>query len=272
MENDVTSLSFKPTAGSPVLTFKARFRFYAQLNDFLPHEKRQTDIVYHSAGTPSVKDAIESIGIPHPEVELIVVNGQPVDFSYHVQADDRVAVYPLFAAVDISPIIRLRDRLLSVPTFVLDVHLGALARLLRMLGFDAVYRNDSSDPEIINIGVTQKRIILTCDRKLLQAKVVTYGYCVRSRAPLIQAQEIVARFDLRDSIRPFTRCTVCNGLVAPVDKIRIVDQLQSGTARYYDEFIQCGTCGKVYWKGSHFQKITQTLAMIYKPATDFTTK
>lgn len=141
------------------------------------------------------------------------------------------------------------------PAFVLDVHLGKLARLLRMLGFDTRYRNDYSDPEIINISLREKRFILTRDRGILENRAATRGYFVEAIDPETQLQEVLRRFGLRPHIRPFHRCMVCNGIIAPVEKQAILAQLEPKTIRYYEDFYRCRSCGKIYWKGSHYEKM-----------------
>jgi hypothetical protein len=137
----------------------ASFRFYAELNDFLPRAQRHTTFPYHFTGTPAVKDAIEAAGVPHPEVDLILVNGMSVAFDYPLRDGDRVAVYPVFESFDISPIVHLRPQPLRETKFILDVHLGKLAKHLRMLGFDTLYRNDYQDPDIIATALRERRII-----------------------------------------------------------------------------------------------------------------
>ncbi len=235
--------------------YEARVRFYEELNDFLPPDKKKTPFPYHFNGKPSVKDAIEANGVPHTEVDLIVVNGDSVGFDYHVRHGDYISVYPVFEGLDISPIVKLRDAPLRKNAFVCDVHLGKCARILRLLGFDTLYRNDYDDPKIISIAVTRRRIILTRDRKLLHAKVVTHGCLVRSQKPEEQVREVLERFDLYNLITPFRRCTVCNGLINDVAKQDVLDQLEPKTKKYYFDFYQCDTCGKIYWEGSHFERM-----------------
>jgi uncharacterized protein len=233
----------------------AFFRFYEELNDFLPYRKRKRTFPHHFDGSPAVKDAIEAEGAPHTEVDLILVNGRSVDFGYSLRDGDRVAVYPVFESFDISPLIRLREKPLRKTRFVLDVHLGKLARHLRLLGFDTRYRNDFDDPEIIRIAAEERRIILTRDIGILKRNAVTHGYWLRSTDPEEQVREVLKRFDLHGRVRPFHRCTRCNGLIEPVDKAAVRSRLEPRTERYYDEFFRCTDCGRIYWKGSHFQKM-----------------
>ncbi len=235
----------------------ADVRLYAELNDFLPTDKQQRAFPYHFSGTPSIKDAIEAIGIPHTEVDLILINGESVGFDYHLQNEDRVSVYPVFETLDITPVVKLREAPLRHTAFILDVHLGKLARLLRMLGFDTLYRNDYEDPEIIRIAQAEHRIILTRDIGILKHKAVTHGYWVRATDPLAQAREVIQRFDLRDQARPFARCITCNGTLSKVDKAAVLSHIPAQTARYYDEFYTCKRCAKVYWAGSHYERMKE---------------
>jgi len=245
---------------------QATFRFYEELNDFLPAEQRKRDIPYRFEGSPAIKDPIEALGVPHPEVELILVNGTSVDFRYRLRNGDRVSVYPMFEALDVSPLLRLREQPLREPRFVVDVNLGKLARRLRLLGFDTSYRNDYHDAEIVAEAVAEHRIILTRDRRLLHHRQVSHGYWVRAVQPELQLEEVLARLDLYRLARPFRRCIACNGEVAAVAKADIESQLEPLTRRYYQEFYQCGSCGRIYWKGSHYRRILEYLARLQTTA------
>jgi len=241
---------------------RARFRFYAELNDFLPPDRRQVAFTHSFKGRVSVKDMIESLGAPHTEVDLILVNGDSVGFSYLVQDGDRLSIYPVFEAVDITPLVRLRPKPLREPRFVLDTHLGRLASYLRMLGFDTLYRNDFPDPELARISSDEGRILLTRDRGLLKRAVVTHGYCVRETNPRAQIVEVLRRFDLFGAVTPFCRCMSCNGSLQPVSKQAIGNRLPPKTREYYDEFRVCGGCEQVYWKGSHYQRMREFIAWV----------
>ena len=237
----------------------ADFRFYAELNDFLPPARRQRDFVHPVEGRVTVKHLIESLGVPHGEVDLILVNGQPVDFSYLVKDGDRVSVYPMFESIDISAVGRLRPQPLRQTRFVLDTHLGQLATYLRLLGFDTRYRNDFGDPELARISSEERRILLTRDRGLLKRNLVSHGYYVRHTEPRQQLLEVVRRFDLKDDLQPFRRCLRCNALLEPVDKERILHRLEANTRRYYEEFRICSGCQQIYWKGSHYRRMRRFL-------------
>jgi uncharacterized protein with PIN domain/sulfur carrier protein ThiS len=233
------------------------FRFYAELNDFLPVARRQVAFAHSFEGRVSIKHLIESLGVPHPEVDLVLVNGRSVDFSYIVQDDDRISVYPVFESISIAPLVRVRPQPLREPRFVLDTHLGRLAAYLRMLGFDTVYRNDFADEELARISSQEGRILLTRDRGLLKRNQVTHGYCVRGTNPRSQLVGVLRRFDLFQMVAPFTRCIRCNGILRPVSKQAISHRLQPKTRQYYDEFRVCQACDQIYWKGSHYQRMQQ---------------
>jgi len=230
-------------------------RFYEELNDFLSSERRKCEFITTIKERGSIKDLVESLGVPHTEVDLILVNGVSVDFSYLVRPGDHISVYPVFEAIDITPLVHLRPAPLRKTRFVLDSHLGRLAAYLRMLGFDSLYRNDYEDAILANISAQQKRILLTCDRRLLMRKIITHGYFVRSRQPHEQVIEVLQRLDLFNNIKPFTRCMHCNGLIQSVDKKAIEANLLPLTRQHYDTFSQCLDCRKIYWKGSHFQSM-----------------
>jgi uncharacterized protein with PIN domain len=238
----------------------ASIRFYGELNDFLPPERRKVRFQVSFESAPSVKDVIESFGVPHTEVDVVLVNQSSVGFSYKLKAGDDIAVYPVFESFDVSPLVRLRPKPLRTPSFIGDVHLGRLCRMLRILGFDTLYRSDNEDREIVACAVRERRIILTRDRGVLKYRAVTHGYWVRSVDWREQTREVVTRFDLAGSIRPFTVCPVCNGKIIAVDKSDVAGQLEKKTRLYYDEFSRCGSCGKVYWKGSHYVKLRGMIA------------
>lgn len=235
----------------------ASLRFYAELNDHLP-PAQQFRIIQKEFFVPtSVKDMIESCGIPHTEVDLVLVNGESADFSRLIRNGDRVSVYPVFETLDIAPLSRLRPQPLREPKFVLDVHLGKLAGYLRMLGFDAVYSNSASDAELVSISVEQGRILLTRDRGLLKHSAVTRGYWIRETDSRRQAAETVKRFDLARLLRPFTRCMVCNQDLRPVPKSEVRDRVPAKVWESCEEFRQCAGCRRIYWYGSHTRRMSE---------------
>ena len=238
------------------------FRFYAELNDFLPAERRGIPFTYPYPGRAAIKDVIEAVGVPHTEIDLILVNGRSVDFAYPAQAGDHVSVYPMFESLDITPLNRLRPQPLRDTRFVLDIHLGRLASHLRLLGFDTLYRNDYDDEELARISSGERRILLTRDVGLLKRSLVTHGYFVRATNPQQQTAEVLRRFDLFEQISPFRRCLRCNGLLRPVDKEAIAGRLPAEASRQYQEFRLCQSCQRIYWKGSHYQRLEQFIASI----------
>ncbi|MGD0960984.1 MAG: Mut7-C RNAse domain-containing protein [Methylomonas sp.] len=243
----------------------AEFRFYAELNDFLPAAKRGRTIFYAFNGHPGIKDPIEVLGPPHTEVAMILVNGRPEGFGYQLQANDRVAVYPVFKTLDIAPLSILREKTPTTARFVLDVNLGKLARVMRLLGFDSQYRNDYRDAEVVDIAANGQRIVLTRDRRLLYAKKIEFGYWVRAVKVENQLDEVLQRFDLRGSIQPYARCLLCNGVLAPVAKADILHRLEPKTRLYYEIFRCCADCRRIYWQGTHMENIRRRYAKYLTP-------
>ncbi len=240
----------------------AIFRFYGNLNDFLATPHKNAEIPYSYNGAPGIKDAIEALGIPHVEVDVILVNGASVAFDYRLHKGDIVDVYPQDWPVTAAGIHHLIPPLPAFPKFVLDVHLGKLARIMRMLGFDAAYRNNYTDPEIVYCALREKRVILTRDAGLLKNRAIQYGYWVRSSQPEEQAREVILRFALAEQIKPFHRCMSCNARIDRVDKQEVLQELPPKTRRYFDEIYRCEGCRKLYWKGSHYQNMLSKIARI----------
>lgn len=233
--------------------------FYSTLNDFVAPILRDQTIRHCFNRKASIKDMIESFNVPHPEVEQILVNAAPVNFDYIVQDNDEIAVYPVAAYPLPAQAIQLRPETPQPPIFIVDGNLGKLVRYLRLLGFDCAYRNDFHDREVADIASRQQRTVLTRDRALLQRKIIIHGYFVRSDKPKLQTREVLRRFDLYAWIRPFTRCTHCNGLLVAVDKQTIVHRLQPLTRQYYDRFLLCRNCSRIYWQGSHSARIKRLI-------------
>ncbi len=233
----------------------ATLQFHAELNDFVPPARRDRGFVHSFRGRVSIKDMIESLGVPHTEVAAIAVNGQSQDFSYLVRDGDQIDVYPISIAEAVAPFVPLRAPTLGTPRFVLDTHLGQLASYLRMLGFDTLYRNDYEDSELAYIASAEERILLTRDRGLLKRGIVTHAYYLRETDPQRQVAELLRRYDLAPAIRPLHRCIRCNGQLRTVPKEQISDRLEPKTREHYQEFSICVSCGQIYWKGSHYQKI-----------------
>lgn len=239
---------------------KIIIRFYEELNDFLPEHMRKRDFAYKFTGKRSVKDLIESFGVPHTEIDLILVNGESVDFAYIVHDQDRISVYPVFESLSIQGFTRLHPEPLRQPKFVCDKHLWKLTRILRLLGLDVDFDKHRNDHELVILADQQKRILLTRDRKLLMRKNVTRGIFIRHTDPDQQVRELLDRLELRNVCRPFCRCTVCNCLLKKVAvgdesfaaiQARIPRRVLLGCTVY----MVCPVCNRIYWKGCHYQKL-----------------
>ena len=234
---------------------KIQFRFYEELNDFLPEVKSKVRFTYNYIDRASVKDVIESFGVPHTEVDMILVNGNSVGFDYLINDEDDISVYPLFEALDISKVQHLRPKPLRNPKFIADVHLGKLASYLRMMGVDVLYENNIEDDEIVKISLNEKRAILTKDKGLLKQKDVTHGYWVRSSKVEEQVVEIIKRFDLKKLIKEFTRCIECNSVLESISKKEMLNELPPKVSESQKSFSVCPSCKKLYWKGTHHQRM-----------------
>lgn len=230
----------------------ANFRFHEELNDFLPLEKKAA-FVHSFGGNPSIKDAIEAIGVPHVEVNLIRVNGQVVDFTYHLKDNDRVSVYP---------VLKTHRKESKEIKFILDVHLGKLAKYLRICGFDSAYQNDYDDKIIVWISLEENRIILTRDIGMLKMKSVSQGYFIRNQDSKAQLAEVLNHFDLHQAIDPFKRCIKCNGKLERVEKEKIMQRLQPLTQKHFDTFFKCENCQSIFWEGSHFDRMSGFITTI----------
>jgi uncharacterized protein with PIN domain/putative ubiquitin-RnfH superfamily antitoxin RatB of RatAB toxin-antitoxin module len=246
-------------AEQPVMAL-ATFRFYEELNDFLARNRRKREFDYDCAQGATVKNAIEAVGVPHTEVELIIANGNSVDFSYKVRDGDRIAVYPMFEAVDIRPLLRVRRQPLRRLRFIADAHLGGLARMLRMLGFDTLYSNAFHDDEIRRLSVRDARVVLTRDRELLKCADITHGCFVHALRPMDQWKEVVIRLQLERDARPFTLCMHCNTALQTIDKASVIDMLPENVAKYYQRFATCPGCKRIYWEGTHWKRMQGWLA------------
>ena len=242
------------------MTARVRLRFYEELNDFLAPALRKREFDYACARAASVKNAIEAVGVPHTEVELILVNGESVDFSCRLRDGDHVSVYPTFERFDIAPLLRLRERPLRQPRFIADVHLGGLARLLRMVGFDTLHDSGYRDAEIRAVAGAEHRIVLTRDRELLKCRDVTHGCYVRALKPAAQLREVVERLQLGSHLAPFTRCLRCNLPLVPATGEEARSKVPPAIAAEYARFARCPGCGRVYWKGGHWRRMRELLA------------
>ena len=233
--------------------------FYNSLNDFLAVERRNQDFLYSFKGNPSVKHLVEALRVPHTEVGEIIINGKLMELSCLVQDGDQVNVFPAHPPVSDEDRMSQMVSGIDQPRFLLDNHLGKLAVYLRLLGFDALYRNDYQDDMLVQELKKDVRILLTRDRGLLMRRVIQFGYCIRALDPKQQILEVMRRFNLFDRIAPFQRCLRCNSPLQSVEKESIIHRLEPLTRKYFDEFWFCNHCDQIYWKGSHYQRMVSFL-------------
>lgn len=248
------SATTKKAAGKSIKK-EFTFRFYAELNDFMPPGRKQKAFVQSFKTPITVRETIESLGIPLSEVDMILVNKISVDLEHKLKECDYISVFPVFESMDVSATTKVRKTALRTSIFVLDAHLGKLAKYLRMLGFDTLYRSDIDDNEIISVSRKENRIILTRDKLLLKSKEVSHGYFVRSIEKHEQLREVVKKFDLNSQFKSFTRCMTCNTILVKVDKEEIHNKVDKDIFRIFNEFYYCKHCDKVFWKGSHFMRM-----------------
>jgi uncharacterized protein with PIN domain len=244
----------------------ATFHFHDELNDFLPKESRGVEITVTFDGHETIKHQVEALGVPHTEVDAVLVNGVSVNFDFQLRSEGQVDVYPTIDSLEGVPLIHLHPENLLEPRFVLDGHLGKLASYLRLLGFDTLYRNDYDDDELAEISSEENRILLTRDRGLLKRSKVQHGYCVRGKNVTKQVVEILRRYSLVERTRPFSRCARCNGLLIPASKAEVWDRLEPKTKLYYDDFRICEMCDQIYWKGSHFERMEKDIRALLNKA------
>jgi uncharacterized protein with PIN domain len=238
----------------------ANFRFYEELNDFIARERRGRTFAVACARAATTKHMIEALGVPHTEVELILVNGESSGFDRLLEDGDRVAVYPRFETFDIGPLLRVRERPLRRLRFVADAHLGGLARLLRMAGFDTLYDNHIQDEEVEAIAAAEQRVVLTRDRELLKRRTITHGCYVHQLKAAHQLREMCDRLDLATSLRPFTLCLNCNVPLRTAAREEVLERLPPTVRELQDEFSTCDQCRRVFWKGSHWKRMMALLA------------
>ncbi len=244
----------------------ATFRFYEELNDFLPPLLRQRDFERPCSHAATVKHTLEALGVPHTVVELILINGESAGFEQILREGDRVAVYPTFEAFDITPLLQLRDHPLRVTRFIADRHLGGLARLLRVTGFDTLWDTRFGHDAIAEVAARDHRIVLTRDWELLKRDDITHGCFVRARHSALQLREIFERLDLARSARPFTLCMHCNAPLRKVDKSWVQQRVPAPVFDCYERFANCDLCGRIFWEGLHWQGMLAVLDGLLVPS------
>lgn len=243
---------------------KIYLRFYEELNDFLEHDKRKIRFEHQFIDRTSVKDLIESLGVPHTEVDLILVNGKSVTFDYKINDKDDISVYPVYESFDIADVQHLRAKPLRDPKFVCEVHLGSLAKNMRMLGLDTYYKNTITKSEIVLTSINENRVILTRDSGLLKIKKVTHGYYIRNTDPKKQTSEVINRFHLEKTMKRFSRCILCNTVLKTVQKEKIMERIPEKVKASQSEYFICSNCDKIFWKGTHYKNMLSKIESLIK--------
>ena len=208
--------------------------------------RRRARIDVSDDGVSTLGHIVGSIGIPLTEVGSLAVDGHEVDAGWRPTPN---------AVVDVGARRRPQAAITKPPRFVLDVHLGTLARRLRLLGIDTAWRNRTSDAELVELAQREHRVVLTRDRGLLLRRAARDGAYVRGNRPDDQLDDVLDRF--APPLSPWTRCVACNAPLEPVEKAEVIDRLQPGTRRNYDAFARCTGCGQVYWSGAHHEQLQQ---------------
>lgn len=226
---------------------QVRVRVPAELHLFLPVRHRGGEVSCPHDGTSSLGHLVESLGIPLTEVHALYADGRAVPASHCPRPGALIEVVPVPRP---QPLPALAP---AVPRFLLDVHLGALARRLRLVGVDTAYRNDAHDDALLGAANAERRILLTQDRGLLRRRALWLGAYVRGSRADDQLTDVLTRFDV--PLAPWTRCPACNGLLSAVPKSQIADRLPPGTRRTYDSFMRCNACARLYWPGAHHARL-----------------
>ena len=225
---------------------KATFRFYEELNKFLPKHRRKTDFELEVSGRRSIKDMMAALGVSLMEIDLILVNANSVDFNFILQDGDRVSVYPVFESLNISGVTRLRKTALRRNKFIADTTLGHIVGYMRALGYDTYYDSTLSRRGIIELSKRENRIILTKSRKLLKSNDVSRGILIRPGTISEQISQIIYSLDIKDMIKPFSRCLNCN---TPLIKKKNIDKTSERTNAFGDEYVRCRPCNIINREG-----------------------
>ena len=227
--------------------------------------REEGDIVYPLDRRASIKDIIESLGIPHTEVGAILSGGKEVSFAYIPTHGEIIDLQALAPGSDVTSPTLLRPEPLPKASFIVDVNVGKLARLLRMAGVDTWYDPALSEAELADTAVRERRVLLSRSRDVLQRKNVVWGHLIRTQQPEEQLAEVISIYGLQNEIKPFTRCMECNTLLEPVEKEDILHRLEPLTIEYYHTFMLCPGCDRVYWKGSHYRRMIKIIGGIKVP-------
>ena len=236
--------------------------FHDSLAGLLNKDIRHGRIQYALNRRASIKDIIESLGIPHTEIGKIIVHGAETGFDYLPSLDVAIHIHPMTRAVVASLPNTLWQERWSFDAFMVDVNVMKLARNLRIAGFDTTIVPELDLVDIGAVASEQERVILTRNRQLLKCSTVMFGQLLRSEEHRIQLREVASRFGLASRMQPFSRCLTCNGSLEPVKKKSIEHLLKPLTRKYYTQFKRCTLCQAIYWHGSHTPHIQAILAEV----------
>lgn len=213
----------------------------------------------------SLRHVAETLGIPACEIGLARLGGQTWSLELPPPDGGVIDLYPVEEPFPLGTELR----------FVADVHLGRLARDLRLLGFDVRWRNDYDAETLVLVAVAEGRIVLTRDRGLLfrrafasphaegllagEGQPSARGMLLRSRDPYEQLVEVSLRFGLASRMHPFSRCATCGSPLVAASRGEVLALVPPIVARRYPEFFLCPSCRKPYWKGDHLKTIAPLL-------------
>ncbi|MCX8057647.1 MAG: Mut7-C ubiquitin/RNAse domain-containing protein [Ignavibacteria bacterium] len=235
-----------------------KIKFHDELKKFL--KKKSNGFIKHIfIDQTTVKDLIEAFGIPHTEVEVILVNKESVDFNYKIKDGDKIEVFPQYKSELHKKAKRLKYKFKGKPKFVADVHLGKLVREMRKLGLDVYYNSNFDDERIVDISNSENRIIITRDLGLLKRKNVKFGIYLKSNHTKEQLKEIFSKYDLAKLINPLTLCLECGTRLKRISKEKAILKLKNHQFEKSMKFYFCTKCEKIYWQGSHYQRMLKSI-------------
>ncbi|MBU0960857.1 MAG: Mut7-C ubiquitin/RNAse domain-containing protein [Proteobacteria bacterium] len=262
------TLCYRQEVATPVNISPVTLHFHGWLTTLIHRVRRSNGLVTPALNRrTSIKDLIESFGVPHTEVGSIKINGQTVSFAHIIEEESAVEIFPSQPPVNVLNSCPLRPKPLDAIRFLVDANVGKLAGKLRMAGFDTLYDPQWHDPQLAEIAEKSQCILLSRDIQLLKWKKIEFGHFVRETLPIKQLAEVIHFYDLSHAIRPFSRCMRCNGILAPVQKLDILDQLEPLTRKYYHTFLRCSACRQIYWAGTHHEPMQKALNELrhYRP-------
>lgn len=247
------------------------FQFHGNLNDFLKRENRNKPITYQFGYKQNIKDACEALGVPHCEIFEVHLNNTFAVLENHLSNGATIDVYPRGFLKNQNKLTgkSLQDNFHPDQGFIIDVHLGKLAKLMRSLGLNVLYDKNIKSSEIGVLSTQTKRMLLTGDIALLKRRIIRRGYYIRSKKPEEQLKEVVHRFAKNYSFSLFSRCLLCNEPVVKIEKEDILHRLLPNTKKYFDIFYYCHNCDKIYWRGSHYEKMKNLLDRVISSENRF---